>query len=146
MKDAKGHGSNKRGEAGMTPGARVSRTMGIRRTGVVTKPFPVDQSNDGTYYSPAMGKVPVQWDDGTKGYEHAQHLATDTQAASELARGNPKAAPAPVHGGVAGRSYGTPEAIKAFTDKYGGPRDHAAEQRGFNSGKREINRLKRQGK
>jgi hypothetical protein len=35
---------------------------------------------------------------------------------------------------------------KAFTDKYGGPRDHAAEQRGFNSGAREINRLKGQGK
>jgi hypothetical protein len=41
---------------------------------------------------------------------------------------------------------GSPAALKAFTDKYGGPRDNAAEQRGFNSGAREINRLKRQGK
>lgn len=45
-----------------------------------------------------------------------------------------------------GHVYGSPEAIKDFTDKYGGPRDHAAEQRGFNRGAREINNLKRQGK
>jgi len=36
--------------------------------------------------------------------------------------------------------------IKDFTKTYGGPRDHAAEQRSFNSGKREINRLRKQGK
>jgi hypothetical protein len=33
-----------------------------------------------------------------------------------------------------------------FIAKYGKPRDHAAEQRAFNSGKREINRLRRSGK
>jgi len=38
------------------------------------------------------------------------------------------------------------DAVSGFREKYGAPRDHAAEARGFASGKREINRLKRQGK
>ena len=38
------------------------------------------------------------------------------------------------------------EAVSGFREKYGPPRDLKAEARGFASGKREINRLKRQGK
>lgn len=45
-----------------------------------------------------------------------------------------------------GHAWGSPEAIKDFAAEHGGPRDNAAEQRGFNSGAREINQLKRQGK
>ena len=36
--------------------------------------------------------------------------------------------------------------LSDFKSKYGGPRDHAAEARSFRSGKREINRLRRQGR
>jgi hypothetical protein len=66
-KDKGGHGSEKRGGGAMQPGASVTRTMGVRRSGIVVKPFPVEQANDGPYRSPAMGSVPVQWEDGTKG-------------------------------------------------------------------------------
>jgi hypothetical protein len=45
-----------------------------------------------------------------------------------------------------GNKWGSPEALKDFTREHGGPRDHAAEQRGFNRGAREIARLRRQGK
>lgn len=34
-------------------------------------------------------------------------------------------------------------AVAGFREKYGAPRDHAAEQRAFSSGKREINRMQR---
>lgn len=64
------------------------------------------------------------------------------------------AGPAPAHWSDAdrakyndqGHEWGSPEAGKDFTAKYGSPRDHAAEQRGFNRGQREINRLRKQGK
>jgi hypothetical protein len=110
-KDKGGHGSEKRGGGAMQPGASVTRTMGVRRSGIVVKPFPVEQANDGTYRSPAMGSVPVQWEDGTKGYEHPQHLAvaggqpvaSNAHAAATLASGA-KSAPVPVHGGAGGRS------------------------------------------
>lgn len=45
-----------------------------------------------------------------------------------------------------GHEWGSPAALADFKEKYGGPRDHAAEQRSFNSGRREINRLRSQGK
>jgi hypothetical protein len=101
-KDAKGHGSDARGGS-MTPGARVTTTMGVKRTGAVTKPFPVDKATDGTYRTPAMGNVPVKWDDGTQGYEHSKHLTvSDGQAAAALAGGGAKSIPVSVHGGATG--------------------------------------------
>jgi hypothetical protein len=45
-----------------------------------------------------------------------------------------------------GHAWGSPEALKDFKVEHGGPRDHAAEQRGFNSMSRDIARLRRQGK
>ena len=36
-----------------------------------------------------------------------------------------------------GHAWGSPQAIKDFTTEHGGPRDHAAEQRSFNSAARE---------
>jgi len=45
-----------------------------------------------------------------------------------------------------GHAYGSPAALADFKAQYGGPRNHAAEDRAFRSGQREINRLRRQGK
>jgi hypothetical protein len=45
-----------------------------------------------------------------------------------------------------GNAWGSPAALSDFKTAHGGPRDHVAEQRGFNSGAREINRMRRQGK
>jgi hypothetical protein len=50
------------------------------------------------------------------------------------------------HLNSSGHEWGSNAAIRDFTREHGAPRDHAAEQRSFNSGKREINRLRRQGK
>lgn len=70
-------------------------------------------------------------------------LVSDTDAAKALAGGGAKSAPVDVHPAM---GHGPFPSNADFVAKYGGPRDHAAEQRGFNSGMREINRLKRQGK
>ena len=63
---------------------------------------------------------------------------------------SPKSAAAPVHDSMThndqGHAYGSPEAIKDFTSKFGKPSDYAGEPRSFRSGMQEINRLKRQGK
>jgi hypothetical protein len=45
-----------------------------------------------------------------------------------------------------GHAWGSLAALADFKREHDGPRDHAAEQRGFNSGAREIARLRRQGK
>jgi hypothetical protein len=45
-----------------------------------------------------------------------------------------------------GHVWGSPAALADFKSEHGGPRNHAAEAKGFASGKREINSLKRQGK
>lgn len=63
----------------------------------------------------------------------------DASAKAELGGGHPKSGDVPVHSSLS-------ENIAAFKAKYGGPRDHAREQRSFNRGKREINRLRKQGK
>lgn len=72
---------------------------------------------------------------------------TSNGHAAQALQSTTKSAPAPVHDSMndQGHAYGSPEAIKDFTNKYGGPRDHAAEQRGFNSGQREIARLRGKG-
>ena len=68
---------------------------------------------------------------------------TVAEAAKALAGGGAKSALVDVHPAM---GHGPFPSNADFVAKYGGPRDHAAEQRGFNSGKRDINRLKRQGK
>lgn len=122
-KDARGHGSNSRGTA---PGTAGRDRMGRTYTQAIRDHDRFPKQN------PTM--------------PNADEYATDQAAASVLAAGNPKATPAPVHEGASGPAYGSPEAIKSFTDRYGGPKDHARAKRGFASGKREINRLRRQGK
>lgn len=170
MKDAKGHGSNPRGgSSGSNPFDYHQHRIAVDTlkmpdaiAGVMGPPSKAEAEATlrnkfgygdsdiaalkGGAYPADIGKTVV----GDK-------IVTDHQAAASLAGGGSKSAAVPVHSGASGRSdrqaqiartFGqkTADDIKAFTDKYGGPRDHAAEARGFASGKREINRLKRQGK
>jgi hypothetical protein len=55
-------------------GEYVHTTMGVHRIGVVTLRFPWRESTDGTYSEPPLDYVPVQWDDGTRGYAAPQHI------------------------------------------------------------------------
>ncbi len=55
-------------------GDRVEKTMGVRLTGTVTEPFYYKDSTDGTYSPPNDNYVPVEWDDGTKGYCAEGHM------------------------------------------------------------------------
>lgn len=50
-------------------GRRVHKTMGIRESGTVIKPFAGPYS-DGQYRAPYRHEKPVyiQWDDGTRGW------------------------------------------------------------------------------
>ena len=146
-KDAKGHGSEKRG--GATPvqsenAPFVSRFAGKgvnylepndpRGAGARARSgWGTDQTGPGSHTAAGVNKsgsvVPV--------------TVSDAEAAKALAGGGAKSALVDVHPAM---GHGPFPSNADFVAKYGGPRDHAAEQRGFNSGKREINRLKRQGK
>ena len=110
MKDAKGHGSEKRGAAGgqLSPGTRVVQTMGIRQSGVTTKPFDWKQSNDGTYKAPGPNDHPVQWDDGTKGYINSVHIAPSGSNAARPAR-DPTPMELAAQHGISTAHLGTPE-------------------------------------
>lgn len=48
--------------------------MGVRLSGKVVRPFWWKESTDGTYKEPRADHVPVQWDDGTKGYIWEYHV------------------------------------------------------------------------
>lgn len=195
MKDAKGHGSEKRGGS-FQDVARGHQLNIARRT--VKMPAGIAGVMGGMSQSEAHAFIQQHGSAADKKMAAEYAQIPDHLAAAALAQGGAKSAPVPVHPGASGRSdfnvtsnhpvtrgpegsfvvhttpgaespaavsktiqrvgnafdasikfgrqWGSPEAIKDFTDKYGGPRDHAAEQRGFNRGMREINRLKRQGK
>lgn len=55
-------------------GTRVRKAMGVRMDGVIIEAFNWRDSTDGTYKSPSAEEVPVQWDDGTKGYANKAWL------------------------------------------------------------------------
>lgn len=56
-------------------GTRVRKVMGVALSGVIVKPFHWKQSTDGTYRAPDDHEhVPVEWDDGTKGYVSRYHI------------------------------------------------------------------------
>ena len=134
-KDAKGHGS----EAGRGLANGVTNYINHGQAAVAARRGPIPR------------EVLAMRDNET----------ANRVAAAALASG-PKSAPVPVHDSMMGSAvHGGPglaqQAIEdhkvsirdsraKFASQFGGPRDHAAEQRGFNSGKREINRLRRQGK
>ncbi len=130
MKDKQGHGSNKRGEN--TVDATYSSKAGVGGLG------------KGIYARTASGEQYKLNAAATNGMiprvgseiDPSQH----TRVIAEQ-HGIPTD-----HLNPQGHAYGSSEAIKDFTKQYGGPRDHAAEARGFNRGWREINRLARQGK
>ena len=61
-------------------GTKVTQNMGVKRTGVITKPFHWKESNDGTYRAPDKNDVPVQWDDDTKGYDNIKYLDIVTES------------------------------------------------------------------
>lgn len=56
-------------------GRRVEKTMGIRETGIVIRPF-VGPFTDGQYRLPYRHERPVyvQWDDGTRGWIQREFL------------------------------------------------------------------------
>lgn len=60
-------------------GTRVKTTMGIRRTGKIVKPFFWKDSTDGTYKSPSKGEVPIEWDNGEKGYHNVKFLTKENK-------------------------------------------------------------------
>jgi hypothetical protein len=135
MKDAQGHGSNPRGSR--------EEQIAIRQ-GIDARHFPTRTPQD---YAAAQAL----------GQGHPKSapvpLGQSFQAAKDaLARGRTVALPPGAesrrteHLNSQGHAWGSPAALSDFKAKYGGPRDHAAEQRGFNSGAREIARLRRQGK
>jgi hypothetical protein len=129
-KDAKGHGSEAHGGS-QTPVQQENAPFKSRLGG---KNYldPHDPRN-----VTIGGKVFPQ------GYDNLRARA-DAAAAGALASG-PKSAIAPVHDSM-GTQLGTAQWPGAQPHSYSAPRDHAAEQRSFNSGSREINRLRRQGK
>jgi hypothetical protein len=55
-------------------GTRVKKTMGIRMSGTIVKPFYWKQSTDGTYKAPDKREQAVEWDNGTKGYSFIDHI------------------------------------------------------------------------
>jgi hypothetical protein len=134
MKDSKGHGSNKRG--GKLPPGTTAAYAGRDHLGRTYTQAIRD-------YDRFRSQNPV--------FPDAEDYRTDKSSNAEAAEAlanSLKSTQAPIHPAMnsAGHAYGSPEAIKDFTDQYGKPRDHAAEQRSFNSGKREIARLQRKGK
>ena len=137
MKDAKGHGSNPRGGSGMPAGTLSHETLRLIvsnpqacRRGVTQRGLSVPSSAD------AEGVLRSRY-----GYSDAE--ISQLKGASGIAAQHGIDT---THLNAQGHEWGSPAALADFKAKYGGPRDHAAEQRGFNSGRREINRLKRQGK
>ena len=157
MKDAKGHGSDARG-GGMSQDAR--RNAGnaahgkVRGMPIPGHPFHT-KTNDELQYIAKDANAAAKAQRGMA--SEGKYLDQVNDAATVLgwrARGgkdlsqSPAADIAAQHGvsGPAVAGHGPFPSNADFMAKYGGPRDHAAEQRGFNSGMREINRLKRQGK
>jgi hypothetical protein len=137
-KDKGGHGSEKRGAAGLaaakaasdqtrraftnkygaTGGTMASRDAGGHRYGY-TSPADIKKIND----TIAAG-----------------HLADNKQAADMLAQGHPKSAQVETHPSMAGgKSVVPPEVAASFARQ-------RAEAGKFRSGAREINRLRSQGK
>ena len=130
-KDAKGHGSEKHGGGSFD-------NINAQRVAQGFKPMAESRRgiHDFLDYMAGDGPMPDVMKSVLGG-------PSDTDAAKALAGGGAKSAPVDVHPAM---GHGPFPSNADFVAKYGGPRDHAAEQRGFNSGKREINRLKRQGK
>ena len=61
------------------PGVRVVKHAGVRLRGRVVNRFPWRNSNDGTYKAPEASDVPVEWDDGTKGYVKPQWIVKESE-------------------------------------------------------------------
>lgn len=55
-------------------GTRVKTIVGVRRTGIIIRPFYWRESTDGTYCAPKPSYIAVVWDDGTRGYAYKLHL------------------------------------------------------------------------
>lgn len=131
MKDAKGHGSNKRGANSVDTVFSSKAGVGGLGHGMYARLASGEQYK----LNPAAtgGRIPsvgstLNPSDHTRVIAAQHGISTDHLNNSQ------------------GHAYGSPEAIKDFTRQYGGPRDHAAIRRSFGSGAREINRLRRQGK
>jgi hypothetical protein len=54
----------------------VQMMMGCRNgaKGTIVRPFPWREATDGTYEAPGPEYVPVQWADGTRGFEARGHV------------------------------------------------------------------------
>lgn len=65
------------------PGVRVERVAGCHLRGVVVNRFPWRCSTDGTFKAPEASDIPVQWDDGTKGYEKPQWIKREQEASAQ---------------------------------------------------------------
>jgi hypothetical protein len=111
-KDAKGHGSEKRGGASAVaaPAYEGKPTWhGVMPNGQkVTN----QAGNKLSYASPEAAVAGAAWQHGVEGRSLAARdplqnpQLNDKQAASALAQGGAKSAPVPVHGGATGRSDG----------------------------------------
>lgn len=122
--DAKGHGSEKRSDMAWSDEARAAAAA-ARANSLKAGASPGVATGHG-HFAAAMTEL-------MSGQQHTQALADQHGIDTS-------------HLNAQGHEWGSPEALADFKAQYGGPRDLAAEQRSFNSGAREINRLKRQGK
>ncbi len=144
---AKGHGSNTG-----TQGMRLvkTHTNGPHTAKVYKNPDwgenVVKFFRNGVYQSKADSHTDDMADaHATAQYQLNRYVEQDAKAG--LASGA-KSAPAPTHSSMGGVGMGDPQLaaqLRAFSSAHP-PRNFKAEARGFNSGKREIARLKRQGK
>lgn len=157
-KDALGHGSNSRG------GSYQNIDKNLRGPGKHVG------YADGPWHINKVGSGYGAQKQGGPGYIVGKSLGdiSNRLAAEALSSGTSKSDAAPVHDSMmhSDRNYAgmgpapahwSPEdqasyngkmrqSLDNFKQTYGGPRDLKAEAKGFAAGKREINRLKKQGK
>jgi hypothetical protein len=148
-KDALGHGSNAKPISGSPMHAKTNDELRF----IVRDAHEAGRNAQGMGDERGINKYADQVNDASTVLGYRSRGGKSDAPADVLASG-PKSAPVPVHDSMAAsidrghamRLAGDGGHVSNFTAKYGAPRDHAAEQRSFNRGKREINRLRRQGK
>ena len=148
-KDAKGHGSEKRGAAGLSA-AKARTTLAAGNFAANARRSSFDNINDqrkSQGYDPMSEKRRGTFDAldylaGSGPMPAAFKAAgiSDTQAASALAGGGAKSAPVETHPSMAGGRSVVPSDVAA---RFARQRAEAGQ---FRSGQREINRLRKQGK
>ncbi len=136
-KDAKGHGSEKRGGSSFQDVAQGHQLNIARST--VKMPAAIAGVMGGMTQDQAHTFIQQHGSAADKKMASDYAQIPDHSAAAALAQGGAKSAPVPVHSGAAGRTQGTASEVVARFAR------ERAEAKQFAGAKAEINRLKRQG-